>query len=101
VPLEETLEVSALFCYLYHARCLCVCRPKCCSSPRCLPLCVCTSHFLQLPSVRPAALQRTTGACLLLPSLLVERRVFFGYSIFFSSAYSAWPRCLGLLTFGP
>lgn len=40
---------------------------------------------LRLPSVRPAALQRTTGvclrACLLLPSLLVVGRVFFGYSI--------------------
>ncbi len=105
VPLEETLEVSALFCSLYHAHYLCVCRLKCCSSPRCLPLCVCTSPFLRLPSVCPAALQRTAGvclrACLLLPLLLVGGRVFFGYSIFFSSAYSAWPHCLGLLTFGP
>jgi hypothetical protein len=105
VPLEETLEVSTLFCSLYHARCMCVCRLKCCSSPRCLPLCVCTSPFLRLPSVRPATLQRTADvylrACLLLPSLLVGGRVFFGYSIFFSSAYFAWPHCLGLLTFGP
>ncbi len=105
VPLEETLEVGALFCSLYHARCLCVCRSKCCSSPRCLPLCVCTSPFLRLPSIRPAALQRTADvclrACLLLLSLLVGGRVFLGYSIFFSSAYSVWPHYLGLLTFGP
>ncbi len=81
VPLKETLEVSALFCSLYHARCMCVCRPKCYSSPRCLPLCVCTSPFLRLPSVRPATLQRTTGvclrACLLLLSLLVGWESFF------------------------
>jgi hypothetical protein len=90
VPLEETLEVSALFCSLYHARCLCVCRPKCCSSPRCLPLCVCTSPFLRLPSIRPAwaaAHHRCLSACLPAYAIAAGRMgEFFLGIVYFSLA---------------